>query len=1595
MNEISKTVLLVCIFCLFLSETAPAQFDPAAGIQPFSSQVADSFASVDLASGNIFVNIPVRGKTGKIPFSFALSMNSHAYVASLTCGSGHQNQWEVSSGPFINCGVGGGRISTLQGVPPFIVSTSYLYSTAHPVNCSGTPYNGITASGFYVLDSTGVQHLLSGHSLILGVPCQPSNFTATTTDGTGYTMIANSVPGAQWAYTATVYDKSGNIVYQPYTGNQQILIQDPDGATITSTVTPTYVYTDSLGVTALQHVPNSDGSPGKFQYTDGAGITQTFQINYSTYTVQTAFGCSNLQDILPTSVSLPSSITTPTGIITLSYETTPGHPSNITSRLAGIAYPSGGSVSYQYSGGNNGVTCSSQVVPQLTRIVDDNNGNISTWTYVNNRGSASNNYTVAETDPAGDTITHYFSGEYETERIVTDPTLGHLSTIISCYNGHNSTQSGCTAPTSVPTLPITQTDVYKFVYDTTGASTASVVTTLFNSYGLPTTIKQYDWGQSFPPSGTPAFTTTTVYNSGASCGTLANTYEYDRPCSVTKASASGQTGQTTYSYTLGHPTQTQKWVVGSTFLTSSAAFNGNGTVASTTDANTGITTYGYASGCNNLVVISAAYPVNSLTNSQTWDCSGGVITSTTGMDGHQATMTFADPLWRATNFTDPSSAATAYSYNSTAPYNAESAMAFNSSALDTLNTLDGLARKHITQRRQSPSSLNFDSVETDYDIMGRVHRTTMPYVGTSGQTNASAPATITQYDALGRPKLTTDGGGGTTSYIYNLDDVLITAGPHPVNENTKQRQLEYDGLGRLKSVCELTSAANGGSACGQYTAQTGFLTTYTYGANTMTVNQNANGTTTQTRSYTYDGLGRLTLEVNPESGSTFYTYDSDSSGTCSGTYKGDLIRRNTPQGTTCYTYDKLHRLLSKTYPSNTYTDSKYFVYDSATVNGIAMSNVKGRMAEAYTCPPTGSCTPKKTDLGFSYTPRGEIQSSWESTPNSGGYLNVCTAYWPSGLLKSLNCIASLPYVIYGNMDGSGLDGEGRVTNIWAQSGNTPLSSVAYNNTNSTTSVIGALTGVTYGSGDSDAFTYDPNTGRMASYAYTVGTTQSVAGTLSWNSIGSLAHLGIVDTANSANSQTCNYVYDDLSRVVDDYCGPAWHQTFTFDPFGNISKTATIGTSFLPIYNQSTNQISSLPGCPPITYDGNGNLTNDCTHTYGSDSDGRVTSIDGNGVVSDALGRQVEWTVGSGHRQVVYDPLNRKFALMNGVSTLVKGFIPLPGGGTMVDTPGVLPAYYRHSDWLGSSRLATTQARGLYYDGAYAAYGEDYTGTGTTDLDFTGQNQDTAAGLYDFLYRKYSPVQGRWISPDPSGLAAVDVTNPQSWNRYVYVSNSPLSHADPTGLRQNRQEGRYGCNPVANNCPFGSVGGTNCILDGVENQCGQLSSLLQNDEFVAMEPPSQTHVTHTILYGDEMPDDVIGFGTLWGVLTMPLHYIGHFQDIFSNNPPTSCNDGVCSKTWNVAGLQGFRAVSLDELQEINSTAGFGPSPGGGLGKYFYPTYEQAQSFGERMYGPGNYGIVSGSFPEGVGTGPYSAATEGQFFLVPNENLPLGIPEVIVP
>src|SRR5208337_406196 len=224
-------------------------------------------------------------------------------------------------------------------------------------------------------------------------------------------------------------------------------------------------------------------------------------------------------------------------------------------------------------------------------------------------------------------------------------------------------------------------------------------------------------------------------------------------------------------------------------------------------------------------------------------------------------------------------------------------------------------------------------------------------------------------------------------------------------------------------------------------------------------------------------------------------------------------------------------------------------------------------------------------------------------------------------------------------------------------------------------------------------------------------------------------------------------------------------------------------------------------------------------------------------------------------QLVYSPQGGRLGFMSG-QTFQTGRVPLVAGAWARYLASGL-ALYRHPDWLGSVRLSSTPTQGPpYYDGAYAPYGESYAEWGTTDHQFTGQKEDTVGDLYDFPFREYHSTQGRWLRPDPAGLAAVDPTNPQSLNRYSYVLNNPTGLVDPLGL---------GCQPGTANCKqppecLGMVcadqyyGGEMfkgfttfempiCVIYGVMGYCdqGALASFMSptgSDEFDLNAPPIQ-------------------------------------------------------------------------------------------------------------------------------------------------------------
>jgi len=294
--------------------------------------------------------------------------------------------------------------------------------------------------------------------------------------------------------------------------------------------------------------------------------------------------------------------------------------------------------------------------------------------------------------------------------------------------------------------------------------------------------------------------------------------------------------------------------------------------------------------------------------------------------------------------------------------------------------------------------------------------------------------------------------------------------------------------------------------------------------------------------------------------------------------------------------------------------------------------------------------------------------------------------------------------------------------------------------------------------------------------------------------------------------------------------------------------------------------------------------------------------------------------------------------MNG-QTLQKAFVPLPSGGQAVyNSSGLL--YYGHPDHLGSTRFASTPSRTMYFDTAYAPFGETYATSGTADLSFTGQRQDTVAGLYDFPAREYS-IQGRWPSPDPAGLAAVDPSNPQSWNRYAYVMNNPLNSVDALGL-SDCIDGHIGCNcsDPGGDCTNDLYGappidvGPPCCVDTTPpldlGPAIATTLILQASDFV-IQTTSSAFSPDTLDVGYMLNGSWGSYGPLHGggnsggqYYYPPMQVEQFGRTVFAQARPTVCGGGV----FFYAGFQGEKDIKgmkgegfLGYLGEWDSNSGW--------------------------------------------------------------------------
>jgi hypothetical protein len=206
-----------------------------------------------------------------------------------------------------------------------------------------------------------------------------------------------------------------------------------------------------------------------------------------------------------------------------------------------------------------------------------------------------------------------------------------------------------------------------------------------------------------------------------------------------------------------------------------------------------------------------------------------------------------------------------------------------------------------------------------------------------------------------------------------------------------------------------------------------------------------------------------------------------------------------------------------------------------------------------------------------------------------GYYHTTVSYWANNTIASLTGVPGLSGWTFTP------DGEGRPNTATYGTNLDFVTGTTYYPSNPQTTI-------TYGDSDTDVYSFDSTTGRMNGFQFNVGAT-NLTGTLGWNASWTLGSMAITDGLTPANSQSCSYGYDALPRISSVICNNTagtnvWGQDFTYDAFGNLSKSVPsgdTGTSFLPTYSPLTNQYT-INGCT-ITYDGNGNPTQDCNNTY--------------------------------------------------------------------------------------------------------------------------------------------------------------------------------------------------------------------------------------------------------------------------------------------------------------------------------------------------------------------------------------------------------------
>ncbi len=374
MIRLSRVVYTVIVAAI-VSTAASAQVQ--LGVPKYASMGGGPADKINLGSLNADYQFPVRHKAGRgLAFNFDLNFDSSVWEPVYT-GSGWT--WGLLadlgwSGSSIDIGFLQDNLFT-DGVEydyDCVVYYDGLGSGHSFPQCAAFDFiNGIDYPIVDSVTTDGSGYTLSYDPFVTGVG------QLTTVNGNSI-IPRNEVPLGQGVVAGSDIDRNGNEISISASGS----------------------FTDTLGTTALTESGGCTGltscTPYVMGYTAPSGGTANVTVNFKTYTVRSNFGCSGISEFGATSIDLVDRITLPdASYYQFTYEPTPGFSGDVTARLASVRLPTGGTMSYAYSGGHNGIECADGTTAGFTRTTPDG-----TWTYARTL-TGGNGSTTTVTDPTG------------------------------------------------------------------------------------------------------------------------------------------------------------------------------------------------------------------------------------------------------------------------------------------------------------------------------------------------------------------------------------------------------------------------------------------------------------------------------------------------------------------------------------------------------------------------------------------------------------------------------------------------------------------------------------------------------------------------------------------------------------------------------------------------------------------------------------------------------------------------------------------------------------------------------------------------------------------------------------------------------------------------------------------------------------------------------------------------------------------------------------------------------------------------------------------------------------------------------------------